>query len=136
MEKEFNGIYEHGYGESWKDVLVYGKEGYTTSVADYHSHGFYEVNLILSGNVRILMSDKSVETNLSHLVLMGPGVPHFIVWAKSCAMASNSFCVLPLRKASVACLEVSAVMKWHMYSAPITPARKSPPTPMRRFLNA
>ena len=25
MEKEFNGIYEHGYGESWKDVLVYGK---------------------------------------------------------------------------------------------------------------
>ena len=78
MEKEFNGIYEHGYGESWKDVLVYGKEGYTTSVADYHSHGFYEVNLILSGNVRILMSDKSVETNLSHLVLMGPGVPHFI----------------------------------------------------------
>lgn len=72
------GIYEHGYGETWEDVLVYGKEGYTTSVADYHSHGFYEVNLIFSGNIRILLADQSVETNVSHLVLTGPGVPHFI----------------------------------------------------------
>lgn len=78
MQKEFYGIYDHGFGESWKDVLVYGREGYTTSVADYHSHGFYEVNLILSGNVRILLPDRSVETDLSHLVLMGPGAPHFI----------------------------------------------------------
>ena len=78
MEKNLYGIYEHGYGESWKNVLVYGREGYTTSVADYHSHGFYEVNLILSGNVRILLEERSVETNLSHLVLTGPGVPHFI----------------------------------------------------------
>lgn len=78
MDKPLYGIYEHGYGESWKNVLVYSKEGYTTSVADYHSHGFYEVNLILSGNVRILLEDRSVETNLSHLVLTGPGVPHFI----------------------------------------------------------
>lgn len=71
-------IYDHGYGETWDDTLVYEKEGYTTSVADYHSHGFYEVNLILSGNVRILLADQSVETNMSHLVLTGPGVPHFI----------------------------------------------------------
>lgn len=74
----WKGIYEHGYGESWTDVLVYSREGYTTSVADYHSHGFYEVNLILSGDVRILLADSSVETNLSQLVLTGPGVPHFI----------------------------------------------------------
>ena len=68
MEKAFYGIYEHGYGESWENVHVYGREGY----------GFYEVNLILSGNVRILLSDRSVETNQSHLVLTAPGVPHFI----------------------------------------------------------
>ena len=78
MEISPQGIYEHGFGESWEDVLVYGREGYTTSVADYHSHGFYEVNLILSGNVRILLSGQSAETNQSHLVLTGPGVPHFI----------------------------------------------------------
>ena len=78
MKNALYGVYEHGYGESWENVLVYGREGYTTSVADYHSHGFYEVNIILSGNVRILLSDQSVETNASHLVLTGPGVPHFI----------------------------------------------------------
>ena len=72
------GNYEHGYGELWQDVLVFSREGYTTSVADYHSHEFYEVNLILSGDVRILLADRSVETNVSHLVLTGPGVPHFI----------------------------------------------------------
>ena len=72
------GLYEHGYGEEWNDVLVYYKEGYTTSVANYHAHEFYEVNLIYSGNIRILLSNQSVETNYSHLVLTGPGVPHFI----------------------------------------------------------
>lgn len=70
--------YDHGYGEQWQDLLVFRTEGYTTSVADYHSHGFYEVNLIYSGNIRILLADRSLETTQSHLVLTGPGVPHFI----------------------------------------------------------
>lgn len=71
-------IYDHGYGKDWDDVYVYYREGYTTSVANYHDHEFYEVNLIYSGNIRILLSNQSVETNYSHLVLTGPGVPHFI----------------------------------------------------------
>lgn len=73
-----NGIYDRGFGEQWRDLLVFRKEGYTTSVADYHSHPFYEINLIFSGNIRILLADRSVETDQSHLVLTGPGVPHFI----------------------------------------------------------
>lgn len=73
-----NGAYDRGFGEQWRDLLVFRREGYTTSVADYHSHPFYEVNLIFSGNIRILLADRSVETAQCHLVLTGPGVPHFI----------------------------------------------------------
>lgn len=73
-----NSAYDRGFGEQWEDLLVFRREGYTTSVADYHSHPFYEINLILSGNVRILLADRSVETDQCHLVLTGPGVPHFI----------------------------------------------------------
>ena len=70
--------YDHGYGSSWRDVLVYRREGYTTSVADYHQHAYYELNLILSGNVRILLPGQSWETDCCHLVLTPPDTPHYI----------------------------------------------------------
>lgn len=71
-------LYDHGYGKEWTDVCVYRREGYTSSVADFHKHEYYEINLIFSGNIRILLAEKGVETNLSHIVLTAPGVPHFI----------------------------------------------------------
>ena len=71
-------VYDHGYGREWTEVLVYRKEGYTTSVADYHSHAFYEINLIFSGNIHILLPERTLETNRSHVVLMPPGAPHYI----------------------------------------------------------
>ena len=70
--------YDHGYGKDWTDVLVYRREGYTTSVADYHRHAYFEVNLIFSGNIHILLPDGSMETTESHIVLMPPGAPHYI----------------------------------------------------------
>ena len=73
-----DGLYDHGYGRDWTDLLVYRREGYTTSVADYHRHAYYEINLILSGNVRILLPDRAVETDRAHLVLTAPDTPHFI----------------------------------------------------------
>jgi len=72
------GQYDHGYGTQWSDLLVYRREGYTTSVANYHKHDYYELNLILSGNVRILLPDHSVETERSHIILTAPGTPHYI----------------------------------------------------------
>ena len=47
--------YDYGYGKIWKDIYVERKEGYKTSVVDYHEHEFYEINLILSGNVKVLL---------------------------------------------------------------------------------
>lgn len=73
-----NGLYDHGYGTDWTDVLVYRREGFTTSVADLHQHGYYEINLIFTGNVRILLPERTLETNTSQMVLVPPNTPHFI----------------------------------------------------------
>ena len=40
-------IYDYGFGTVWSDVHVSYREGYYTSVTDYHEHSFYEINLIL-----------------------------------------------------------------------------------------
>lgn len=70
--------YEHGFGETWKDICVNAKEGYYTSVSDFHEHEFYEVNLILSGNVNILLKDQMEQGTEHYLVLTSPGTPHYI----------------------------------------------------------
>ena len=73
-----NGIYDHGFGETWNDVFVHLREGYYTSVTDYHEHDFYEINLILSGNVRILLGDRSEQGAGKCMVLTRPNTPHYI----------------------------------------------------------
>lgn len=70
--------YEHGYGTEWQDFRIKYREAYSTSVTDFHEHEFFEVNLILSGNVNILMKDKAEEGNGSYVVLTSPGTPHYI----------------------------------------------------------
>lgn len=73
-----NEEFDQGYGKLWTDVCVSHREGYRTSVNDYHEHDFYEINLILSGNVRILLGDRSEEGTGKRLVLTRPGTPHYI----------------------------------------------------------
>jgi AraC-like DNA-binding protein len=73
-----NCLYDHGYGVEWNERYVYSREGYITSVLDFHEHDFYEVNLILSGNVRILFPDRVSDDTESCIVLSRPGTPHFI----------------------------------------------------------
>ena len=43
--------YDYNFGTAWETFHVERREAYSTSVTDYHKHGFYEINLILSGNV-------------------------------------------------------------------------------------
>lgn len=73
-----NELYDYGYGRIWKNVRVIERKGYNTSVADFHEHDFYEINIILSGNVRILLSDRAEEGKGSFLVLTKPDTPHFV----------------------------------------------------------
>lgn len=77
-KKMINALYDYGYKIKWNDFYIDYKEGYYTSVTGFHQHDFYEVNIILSGNTKILFSDKTKETNNSCIVLTAPGTPHFI----------------------------------------------------------
>ncbi len=67
-----------GTGRVWEDVFVERRQGYSTSVTDYHEHGFYEINLILSGNVRVLLKDRFVEGSENRIVLTAPHTPHYV----------------------------------------------------------
>ena len=73
-----NKAYENGYGTEWKDFRIKYREGYSTSVTDFHEHEFFEVNLILSGNVNILMKDKVEAGSGNYVVLTSPGTSHYI----------------------------------------------------------
>ena len=74
-------IYElndYGYGTAWKQVYVHSREGYFSSVVDFHVHEYYEINLVLSGNIRMLLPDHAEETTGCRIILTRPGTPHFI----------------------------------------------------------
>ena len=73
-----NSLYDYGYGTRWTDRLVYSKAAHSTSVADFHEHAFYEINLILSGNYRILLSDQVHEGTECCILISKPGTPHFV----------------------------------------------------------
>ena len=71
-------LYDYGFGEIWDSVHVERHSGYSTSVTGFHKHNFYEVNLILSGNIKILLQDRFEEGNENRIVLTRPGTAHFI----------------------------------------------------------
>ncbi len=73
-----NTLYDHGYHTKWTDVYVETRDRYQTSVTDFHEHDFYEINLILSGNVKILVENQSVEGTDYKIVLAKPNTSHFV----------------------------------------------------------
>ena len=70
--------YDYGFGRVWSTVHVERRAGYSSSVTDFHKHDFYEINLILSGNVKILLKDRFEEGCGACLVLTRPDTAHFI----------------------------------------------------------
>ncbi len=77
-----NRLYDHGFGNVWNDLHIHENQGYYSSVADFHEHDFYEINIILSGDVKILLSDRSEECSGSCIVLTAPETPHFVAIRK------------------------------------------------------
>ena len=66
------------YRTHWTDCTVDYYEGYRTTMADFHMHDYYEVSLILTGSVKVLLSDRSQEGEGARIVLSAPKTPHFI----------------------------------------------------------
>ncbi len=69
----------HGLGTTWNDLTTDHYEGYLPRMTDYHMHDYYEISLILSGNVKVLLPGLVESSTQQKLVLMRPRTPHFIV---------------------------------------------------------
>jgi AraC-like DNA-binding protein len=70
---------------SWSDVYVDEYERTSSAMSDYHAHRYYEVSLILSGEVRVLAPGVSSESERPRVILCAPGVPHYITCTKGTA---------------------------------------------------
>ncbi len=71
---------EHlGYGSEWHDFRIDTYEGYVSNMSDYHMHKYYEISIILSGNVKVLLPDSMQYGDKPRIVLTPPMTAHFMV---------------------------------------------------------
>ena len=70
---------QFGYRTRWRQISTDYYEGYRPQMTDYHMHDYYEISLIHSGNVTVLLSDRSERGEGCRLVLLRPRTPHYIV---------------------------------------------------------
>lgn len=70
--------YEYGFGVDWLDLYTNRREGFYTSVSDFHEHAFYEINLVLSGNIKVLLPNRVESGRESRVILTAPHTPHYI----------------------------------------------------------
>lgn len=70
-------------------------EGYVGTMLDFHSHPYYEITLVVSGDVASLLADRSVEGVGPRLVLTPPGAPHWMRLASPSLYARINFRFAP-----------------------------------------
>ncbi len=71
-------LYKGSYGTKWTECRTDSYEGYVPMMSDYHMHDYYEISLIFSGNVKVLLND-SVQSGIgSRILLLRPYTPHFV----------------------------------------------------------
>ena len=67
-----------GYGEDWTEIRYSEYVGYRQNMSGYHMHTFYEISLIESGNVNVLLPSGAVGGKGARLVLISPLTPHYM----------------------------------------------------------
>ena len=72
-------IENFGFGAEWSDFYSDTYEGYRPNMSDYHMHGYYEISLILSGDVKVILPTRLQQGTQSRLVLTRPMTSHLIV---------------------------------------------------------
>ena len=73
----------YGYGKSWTDLYIDEYEGRVPLMNDYHKHDYYELSLILSGEVRVLMPEVSSVGDSARVVISPPNTPHYVTCSAS-----------------------------------------------------
>ena len=63
---------------SWENIHIKYRESCSSPVDDFHEHDYYEINFIISGNIKILLPDCADEGTGSRIVLTAPNTPHFV----------------------------------------------------------
>ncbi len=66
------------FGSTWETCHVDYYEGYRSQMVDFHAHDYYEISLILTGYVKVFVSDHVQEGTESRIVLASPKTPHFV----------------------------------------------------------
>ena len=67
-----------GFNDEWKDIKIDKYRGYTPRMTDYHMHNYYEMSIIISGNVNVLLTNSIEHSSQSKIVLLRPYTPHYI----------------------------------------------------------
>lgn len=68
-----------GYRITWRDCSVNRYSGYSPNMSDYHMHDYYEISIIISGKVKVLLPESTHSGTESRIVLTGPMTPHLVV---------------------------------------------------------
>ena len=68
-----------GYKSQWVDFNVNRYEGYLPNMSDYHMHEYYEISLIISGKVKVLLPDAVYDGTSSRILLTAPLTAHLVV---------------------------------------------------------
>jgi len=67
-----------GFGETWHDVNINERVTENHHKPDYHFHDYYEITVILSGDVTVLVSDRLSDGTFARAVLTPPNAPHYL----------------------------------------------------------
>lgn len=70
------------YKKKWTDFSIEDYEGYSPNMSRYHTHNYYEISLIVRGNVTVILGNtadsvKSQGTDC-RILFIRPHTPHFI----------------------------------------------------------
>lgn len=69
----------NGFGSEWTDFHSDYYCGKSLKMFDYHMHSYYELSIIISGNVKILLPNGAFNKKGAKLFLAAPMTPHFVL---------------------------------------------------------
>ena len=67
-----------GYGKTWQDIHIEERGSEEQKKTDYHFHDYYEITVILSGDVSVLVSDRLSSGVFARAVLTPPNTTHYL----------------------------------------------------------
>lgn len=74
----WDSFYNHTENDDWKNINIKYRESFYPPVSDFHEHNYYEINFIVSGNVKVFLPDQIDDGVGSRIIITAPHTPHFV----------------------------------------------------------